>query len=74
MGRLSAAAPKSLNSLGRRSQTLLWQRTGDLLSKSEVLQSKMPAGPKKDSEGAKQSEDEVDHETTVTPFNMPTGT
>ena len=44
---------------------------GDLLSESEVLQSKMAAGPEKDSEGGKQSEDKVDHETTVvTPFNM----
>ena len=43
---------------------------GDLLSESEVLQSKMAAGPEKDSEG-KQSEDKVDHETTVvTPFNV----
>ena len=43
----------------------------DLLSESEVLQSKMAAGPEKDSEGGKQSEDKVDHETTVvTPFNM----
>ena len=44
---------------------------GDLLSESEVLQSKMAAGPEKDSEGGKQSEDKVDHETTVvTPFNV----
>jgi len=43
---------------------------GDLLSEREVLQCKMSAGPKKDSEGGKQSENEVVHETTVvTPFN-----
>jgi hypothetical protein len=43
---------------------------GDLLSESEDLRSEVSAGPKKDSEGGKQSEDELDHETTVaTPFN-----
>jgi hypothetical protein len=44
---------------------------GDLLSESEDLQGEVSAGPEKDSEGAKQSENEVDHETTVVaPFNV----
>src|SRR5215469_480321 len=44
---------------------------GDLLSKSQDLQSEILAGPEKDSAGGKQSEDERDHETTVvTPFNV----
>jgi len=43
---------------------------GDLLSESEDLQGEVSAGPKKDSEGGKKREDELDHETTVvTPFN-----
>jgi hypothetical protein len=46
---------------------------GDLLSESEDLQSKIPAGPEEDSEGDGQSENEVDHETTVVaPFNVGT--
>jgi hypothetical protein len=43
---------------------------GDLLSESEDFQGKVSAGPKKDSGGGKQSDDVVDHETTVvTPFS-----
>jgi hypothetical protein len=43
----------------------------DLLSESEDFQGEVSSGPEKDLEGGEQSEDEVDHETTVvTPFNM----